>query len=190
MAIEQDAYRHSDEVNRLLNVSLPIEDALGYHGTSRQALNHLAINGCLPSSFGWREETYYFPCHDPDDDVSPLTAYRDAATFAIYNSVKAHVADELPFTPSQTFMQNLTFALIEGFGVSDAEDIMAEESSQYGLRQEELVKLVTLARASGNSGVVVAISLDAANNFEVVEGGTGLSVAKLSIDYLLGIERQ
>lgn len=177
------------EVNRLLGIELPMEDVYGYHGTSVQALAHLSLHGSMPSSFGWPDEFYMVPCHDPyDESLNSQTAYDWASGFARFNAIKTHVVSCLDFTPSQEFMEQLTYLTIEGFGVSDTEDLLTQYGSSRGLTQSKLKSLMGRAEMYSGSGIVLAISRRITQEFEFTEGGTAIITSGLGIQYIEGIQ--
>ncbi len=176
---------HAAEVSRLFEIGIA-ETPHSWHGTSVEAIIHLAEHGNLPATGSFGTEFYYFPEELGDEEVGTAQFY--AGRWAEHNAVKIHVLKRLPFVPRD--LGRFMWAVLESGEERDA--FLREDAHQHGISMSKLIDMERQARAC-RSGVVLGLSADIERDFEVVyehdnERAVRVDASGMPLQYITGIE--
>lgn len=185
---EKNDFPYIHKVAELFEKGLDVdEEAYGYHGTSIEAIEHLARTGVLPSTASYGGRFYFIP-----QGVTVAFGQTDeehAESYSEINAQKAYVLSRLPFRPSdmETF-HNL-------FDAPDETDmeIFFEEAEKHNFSRGDLSKLLTECRKQKRRGIVLTLSPKIKEEFKVEEDvdSEQRSIATeggLPIEFITGID--
>lgn len=139
---------YMSEVQDKIGVIGSAEAPYAWHGTSIEAIVHLAIHGTMPTSGSYGERFFYAP-----EDTDPGNQRDHALMYADWNVEKQHVLSQLPFTPRD--MPRFMYLRED----NTWDDFMAEEADEYGLTKEAILDLYT-TRDPSKKGVLLGLTED------------------------------
>ena len=181
-------FKFGSQVSRLFEEGLNSEDVYAYHGTSIEALTHLAKSGRLPSNGSYGTDLFIAPVIPGEDQLD------HAKVYANWNGAKYYVLESLPFRPKN--MERFMWLISD----PDPEDPklkeVFEEAAQHGIDEDKLKQLVKEGNAS-RKGVVLSLSRKLIEDFKEEPDPDAPSADDqkkitlkdgLPIDYITGIE--
>lgn len=169
-------------VANLFESGLQRQDIGGFHGTTIEAIRHLANFGTLPTT-GTYADVFYFA--QIDDKNQAQDQIKRATAYAEWNAKKRFILDRLPFKPKdpEVFMYALASDKLY--------DEIALESISHGMTKDQLARLFNSANSSNRRGVLLSLSSDILQlplSHEDENQSSTVIPGGLSINYINGIE--
>lgn len=172
------------KVSSLFEIGLDNPHVLGYHGTSIEAIEHLAKTGYLPNTGRHKNELYFYPTNAVGID----NVIEETKMYSRWNAWKHFMTNQLPFEPN--------YDELCVFDDSDLSELptLARQCEEYNISEYQLNRLLGKAKRE-RKGVIISLSPDIINEFKlytpskVEQDERYIKVPQgLNIDYIAGIE--
>lgn len=176
------ALEYKKRIAELFEIGLDSNDIYAWHGTTIEAIQHLARTGKLPASGSYGAELFYVPegigSHEGDQ--------QHAEVYAQWNATKYYILERLKFKPGD--MEKFMYMF-------DDDKLLNEfihEAMEHGMDKKDVRHLIREAEVK-RKGVLVTLSKRMKEDFEekadVADDQRSVITSDgLPLDYITGIE--
>lgn len=177
-----ETLEHKKRIAQLFEIGLNSDDVYAWHGTTIEAIQHLAETGKLPASGSYGDKFFYVP----EGIGSYEGDQQQAETYAGINAVKYYLLNKLTFKPRN--MENFMHMFVN----DELFDEFIQEATENGMTEKDIRRIIREAEAR-RKGVLLTLSKRLKEDFEEISEGFGdehcvITQGGFSIDYITGIE--
>ncbi|MFP4523392.1 MAG: hypothetical protein ACOCQQ_02565 [Candidatus Nanoarchaeia archaeon] len=148
--------RATAKVAQLFELGLDNLRVLGYHGTSTEAIEHLAKTGYLPNTGRHENELYFYPTNAIGiNDVG-----KETKMYSRWNAWKHFMTNQLPFEPNYDEL-----CVFDDSYLSEL-PTLAKQCEEYNIFEYQLNRLLDKTKRE-RQGVIISLSPDIVNEFKL-----------------------